>query len=155
MKRLLSHPVTNVVGISIFTLFYALIFVVTSEHLEFQGLLYYNRNYYNNPDFWHVWSGFLDAGYQRYIAYVLIAVTALIVILLLLRRRPYDEYHLSILMQCLVVALVLTLLSIALFYLMILSDSNGIVEKFTLFITIHWVTVVLADFVYVLICRWK
>ena len=155
MKRLLSHPVTNAVGISIFSVFYALIFVMTSEHLEFQRLLYYSRDYRNNADFWNAWSGFLNAGHQKYIAYVLIAVTVLIVTLLLLRRRLYDEYHLSILMQCLAVAVVLTLLSIALLYLMILSDSNGIVEKFTLFITIHWVTVVLADFVYVLICRWK
>ena len=75
--------------------------------------------------------------------------------MLLFRRRPYDEYHTFKLIQCLVIATILTLIAIAGFYLMILSDSNGIVEKFTLFIVIHWTTVVLADLVYVFVCRWR
>ncbi len=52
-------------------------------------------------------------------------------------------------------AVALTLIAIGIFYLMILSDPNGIVEKFTLFIVIHWAVVVLADLAYVLLCRWK
>ena len=74
--------------------------------------------------------------------------------MLLIRRRPYDEYHTANLIQCLVAAAVLTLMAIAAFYLMILSDPNGIVEKFTLFIVINWATVVLADLAYVLVCKW-
>ena len=53
------------------------------------------------------------------------------------------------------VAAILTLIAIAVFYLMILSDPNGIVEKFTLFIVINWTTVVLSDLVFVLVCRWR
>jgi hypothetical protein len=48
----------------------------------------------------------------------------------------------------------LMIVAVAIFYLAILSVPNGIVEKFTLFIVIHWVTVVFADFVFVLKCRW-
>ena len=85
----------------------------------------------------------------------MIAVTILIVVLLTIRRKPYDEYHTSILTHCLVVAAVLTLIAIAVFYMILLRDPCGIIEKFTFFIVIHWTTVVLADLAYVLLCRWK
>ncbi|MPM28121.1 hypothetical protein SDC9_74640 [bioreactor metagenome] len=153
MKRILRHPATNAVCISLFTGFYALIFLVTSGHAEFQSLLYYSRAGQTADPFWAGWSLFLSAGFQKYIAWVLIALTALVVAALLKRRRPFDEYHTAILTACLSAAVVLTLIAIAFFYLLILSDPNGIVEKFTLFITIHWITVVLADFTYVLLCR--
>jgi hypothetical protein len=155
MKRTLSHPLTNAIGISAFSLFYALIFILTARQGEFQRSLFYNREPNIGSGFWVSWSHFLAAGRQQYIAYILIGLTALVVFILVSRRHPYDEYHTSILIQCLVVAVVLTLLAIALFYLMVLSDTNGIVEKFTLFITIHWSTVVLADLVYLLICQWR
>lgn len=155
MNRILRHPATNGVCISLFSAFYALIFIITSKHIEFTRLIYYSRKNHNTDSFWESWGDFLAAGYHAYIAYALIAVTVLVVILLSLRRRAYDEYHTSLLIQCLIVALMLTLIAIAVFFLMILSDANGIVEKFTLFITIHWATVVLADSAYVLLCRWK
>lgn len=154
MKGILKNPAVNAVCISLFTAFYALIFIVTSGHGEFKSLLYYSRTTGIHP-FWTGWSGFLASGHHAYIAYALMALTILVVLMLLFRRRPYDEYHTANLIQCLVVATVLTLIAIAGFYLMILSDSNGIVEKFTLFIVIHWTTVVLADLVYVFVSRWR
>ncbi len=155
MKRVLRHTSTNAICISLFTAFYALIFITTSRHIEFVNLLYYNSTKHNDCPFWKSWSSFLFAGHHVYVAYVLIAITILIVVMLTLRRHDFDEYHTSLLLQCLAVAAVLTLIAIALFYLMILSDSNGIVEKFTLFIIIHWTTVVLSDLVYVILCRWR
>jgi hypothetical protein len=65
---------------------------------------------------------------------------------------PY-EYHIAILTECLVVSIVLVCVAIAIFFLAVLSAPNGIVEKFTLFIVIHWVTVVCANYVFVLKCR--
>lgn len=155
MKRIIRNPLTNAVGIILFSAFYGLIFIVTSKHAEFENLLHYCFTKQKSTNFWKEWSTFLDSGYHAYIAYVMIALTALVVVLLLLRRHPYDEYHTSLLIQCLAVAAVLTLMAIAIFFLMILSDPNGIIEKFTLFIVIHWTTVVLADLIYVLLCRWK
>ncbi len=157
MNRILKHPAANGICISLFSAFYALIFIITSGHREFTRLLYYSPKpgISNANSFWVRWSGFLAAGRQAYIAYALIAVTILVVALLLSRRRAYDEYHTSLLVQCLIVALVLTLIAIAAFFLIILSDANGIVEKFTFFITIHWATVVLADLAYVFLCRWR
>ncbi len=155
MKSLLRRPLVNALCISLFTAFYGLIFIISSGHIEFENMLYYSRISYNVPSFWKGFSSFLTTGYHAYIAYALIAVTILVVVLLLLRRHPYDEYHISLLSGCLTVAVILTLVAIAVFYLMILSDSNGIVEKFTLFITIHWTVVVLADLSFVLLCRWR
>ena len=154
MKGFLKNPIINAVCISLFTAFYGLIFIVTSGHVEFESLLYYIRATRNHR-FWTGWSSFLALGHHVYIAYALIAITILVVLMLLFRRRPYDEYHVAKLIQCLAVAAILTLIAIAAFYLMILSDSNGIVEKFTLFIAIHWTTVVLSDLVYVSVCRWR
>ena len=155
MKSLLRRPFVNALCISLFTAFYGLIFIITSRHIEFENLLYYSRVSYNTDSFWTDGSNFLAAGHQAYIAYALIAITILVVVMLLLRKHPYDEYHISLLNGCLTVAIVLTLIAIAIFYLMILSDPNGIVEKFTLFITIHWTVVVLADLSFVLLCRWR
>jgi len=154
MKQLLKNPLTNALGLSIFSTFYGLIFILTSGHREFIDILYYAQRG-KGSSFLESWSAFLANGYQAYIAYALIAISVVVVLMLLLRRRPYDEYHTQVLTHCLAVATILTLAAIAIFYLAILSDPNGIIEKFTLFITIHWSTVVLADLVYVIVCRWR
>ena len=151
MNRLLKSPTVNVVFISIFTAFYALVFFAASKSIALENGLPYE----GASSFWKAWCGFLAAGDQRYVACALIAVTLLVVALLITRPRPYDEYHTSILATCLIVAAVLVLAAIAVFYLLILNDPSGITEKFTFFIVIHWATVVLANLFYVLLCRWK
>ena len=96
---------------------------------------------------------FFVTGHHKYIATALTAVTAIVVVLLLTRRKPHDEYHTAILTNCLVIASIMTLIAIAIFYLIILADPTDIIEKFTLFIAIHWTTVVFANLIYVLLCR--
>ena len=151
MKRFLKSPRVNAVYISIFTAFYTLIFFLSSKNIELKNALYYKEE----KSFWSAWSGFIAAGYHRYIACILVAVTIFIVILLITHRKPYDEYHTSILIHCLVAAVALTLAAIAIFYIMILNEPVGIIEKFTLFIVIHWTTVVFANLIYVLLCSWR
>lgn len=126
MKRIISHPVTNAVCISIFSLFYGIVFIATAKGAA-----------------------------QVVAACGLLGLTVLVDSLLLRRRRSYDEYHTTILVTCLVIALVLMMITVAVFFLMILSQPTGVVEKFSLFAAIHWGTVVLADLAYVLICRWR
>ena len=152
MKRYMSNPVTNAVCLSVFTLFYSIVFILTVHSDRFTEQLESSQN--SGTDFWGVWNRFLINGHHIYIVYAMIAATILVVSLLTLRRRAYDEYHTSILTHCLIVSLVLSLMTIAIFYLMILFDPSGIVEKFTLFVSINWITVVLADLSYILICRW-
>jgi len=149
MKRILKSPLINAVCIGLFSTFYSLVFFIAYENIDFE----YSVNYENTSSLWVMWRDFLYAGHQIYIAFALIAVTILVVVLLALRRRPYDEYHTSILTHCLVVAAVLTMIAIAIFYVAILNNPNSIIEKFTLFIVIHWTTVVFANLTYVLLCR--
>ena len=170
MRRLIKSPAINAICISVFTAFYALVFFIAENfsQINLDAQIGANAGAYTGANaganiganagvnsFWQVWRGFLASGHQRYIAYILVAVTALIVALLLMRKRPYDEYHISVLIHCLVVAVVLTLAAIAIFYLAILSDPGGIIEKFTLFIVVHWTTVVFANLAFVLLCRWR
>ena len=161
MKRALKSPVFNAVCLCLFTAFYSLIFIGASGHEGFEKILYYSRyaeerqSQISGHAFLVNWSRFLADGSQKYIALVLIALTIVVVILLLSRRKPYDEYHVDRLVSCLVIAFILTMIAIALFYISVLSVSDGIVESFTLFIVIHWATVIFADLVYVLLCRWR
>lgn len=152
MKRLIRSPIFNAACISLFTFFYASIFIITSDHLEFNRTLYYGGNPNHAQTFMTGWSAFLASGRHIYIAAALAVITVLVVLLLVLRRRPYDEYHAAILLNCLVAAVILTLIAIGIFYLLILSEPSGIVEKFTLFIVVHWTTIVLSDLVFVLMC---
>ena len=121
MKRALKSPIINAVCVSLFSMFYVLVYVVTERPM--------------------------------YVAIPMICMTVIIVIMLIMRRQRYDEYHVAILSNCLISALVLTLLAIAAFYLLILFDPTDIDKKFGVFIDVHWVTVVLSDFAYVLMCR--
>jgi len=147
MRRILRSPATNAAGIGIFTAFYAWIFLGRGAMLT--------PGPRPGGGFWASWSGFLASGGSAVIAWALIAVAVLTVAMLLTRRRPYDEYHTAHLVQCLAVAAVLTLACIAAFFWMILVDPAAVVEKFALFIAVHWATVALADLAYVVACRWK
>jgi len=150
MKQLLKSPAFNAVCISLFSVFYWILFKLQTG-ADYEWL----KNYDGNSSFWSLWNNLILDGFLMIIANVLIGVTVLIVILLILRRRSYDEYHAQILTHCLIVAIVLTLIAIAIFYWIVLSEPVWIVGKFTLFIVIHWITVVFANLTYVLLCRWR
>jgi len=155
MKRVLKYPVFNAACLSLFTAFYATLFFATGRSIVFKSkLVFWNPEMAASP-FWLGFSRFLSAGHHMYIAGALLLLTVVVAALLVTRPRPYDEYHISILTQCLVVSIILTLMAIAVFYVTVLLAPEAIVEKFTLFIIIHWTTVILADMVFVLICRWR
>jgi hypothetical protein len=98
---------------------------------------------------------YLATGRPLYVGGPMIALTAVIVAMLLIQRRKYDEYHAAVMANCLIVALVLMMLGVAVFYLIILYDPSNAAEKFKIFIDLHWALVVLCDFAYVLLCRRK
>ena len=155
MKRILKHPAVNAVCISLFTAFYALIFIVSSGSNRIGLYFGYENRTLVEGSLLASWSRFLAAGHHRYIACAMIAITLFLVVLLLARRRTYDEYHVERLTTCLVIAMFLTLVAIAMLFLLMLYYPSGIVEMLTFFIVVHWVTVVLADLIYVLVCRGK
>lgn len=126
MKRLLKYPATNATCLCIFSLFYAALFCF----------------------------GAGAAAWQRILAVALLALTALVV-LLLAGRKPFDEYHTTLLLACLAIGLVLTMIALAVLYLIVLAGTADVRNAFTVFIAIHWGTVVLLDLVFVLLCRWR
>ncbi len=152
MKNILRNPWTNALGISAFTAFYASIFFVTAGNSQFKEGLYYAHMDGMRP-FWTGWSRFLAAGHHRYIAAALILIAALVVVMHVMRRRPYDEYQTSILVTCLMASFMLALMAVGLFFLAVLMDPNGILEKFFLFIIAQWATVAVSDLVYTFLCR--
>jgi len=145
MNRFLRHPATNAIGLSTFSVFYGVLFWAFSDRIQSQTGT-------SEHAFWKAWDNFLSCGGHRYIALALLALTVLVVALLLTKHKPYDEYHTAILIQCLAVSVVLALAAIAGFFVLILIDPTQIISKFTLFVTVNWSTVVLADLTYLLLC---
>lgn len=155
MIKLLRYPAVNGIFISLFSTFYSLIFFLTAGHIEFQRILYYTSNTQKIKPFWGGWAAFLYAGNQQYIGVAILILTLLIIALLIKRRRPYDEYQVKILANCFMTAGLITICAVALLFFYILSEHVGTVEKITLFATIHWISVLIADLVFVLYCHKK
>lgn len=145
MNRLLRHPAVNAVGLSVYSLFFGILF------LGFPGRLQSQTGLDKTPVF-ALWDSFLRVGGERYIAYALLCLTVCVLLLLFLRHKPYDEYHTAILVKCLAIALVLTLAAIAVFFVIVLCDPAGVIGKFTFFVSLNWATVVVADLIYLLLC---
>ena len=146
MYRLLKNPITNAVGIFLFSTFYTVLFFAFSDRILAES-------HSQETGFWKVWDSFLQAGSFKAVALVLVVLTVVVMAILLIQHKPYDEYHTGILTKCLSVAVILTLLAIGLFFLVILLEPSGFLSKFMLFITINWSTVVMADLVYLVLCR--
>ncbi len=121
--------------------------------MEFQRILYYTSDTQKQKPFWGDWGAFLYAGHQKYIGFAIIILTLLIVALLIKRRRPYDEYQVKVLASCFMTAGFVTICAVAFLFFYILTEPAGTVEKITLFTVIHWVSVLIADLVFVLYCH--
>ncbi len=155
MMRFLRHPATNACCLSLFTAFYAAVFFLAGPVLRSAGAAALAAEQSAKNPLWKSWCGLLAEGRQDIVVCAAALLTAAAVVLLVFRRHPYDEYHTALLTQCLAAACVLTLLAIAVFFVLVLANPAQIVAQFALFITIHWLTVVLADLAYVVLCRWR
>ncbi len=153
--KLLRYPLVNGVFVSIFSAFYAFILIITSNHTEFQSILYYKIAKATNSNNLSAWGEFLYNGHQKYIGMAMIALTVLIIVLLVLRKRSYDEYHVEILSKSFLLAGFITICLVAIFFLLILSEPIAIVEKITLFVILHWMSMLVADLIFIIVCRAK
>ena len=99
------------------------------------------------------WGEFLYNGHQKYIGMAMIALTVLIIVLLILRKKSYDEYHVEILSKSFLIAGFITICLVAIFFLLILSEPIAIVEKITLFVILHWMSMLVADLIFIITCR--
>ena len=131
MNKVLRHPATNAIGISVFSLFYGIIFLGFSNLLKLQ-------TGQSESAVWKVWDAFLLADGHKYAACILLTLTAAVVGLLLFKHKPYDEYHTGILIKCLALSVILILAAIGLFFIIVLADPIGIISKLALFIMSNW-----------------
>ena len=85
----------------------------------------------------------------------MIALTVLIIALLILRKSSYDEYHVGILSGYFLIAGLITICLVAILFFLILSEPIAIVEKITLFVILHWMSMLVADLIFIITCREK
>lgn len=153
--KCLRYPFVNGAFVSIFSTFYAFILIITSNHVEFQSILYYTKAKAANSNNLSTWGEFLYNGHQKYIGMAMLALTVLIIVLLVLRKRSYDEYHVEILSKSFLIAGFITICLVAIFFFLILSEPIAIVEKITLFVILHWMSILVADLIFIIVCRAK
>ena len=146
--RILRKPQTNAVIISVVSIFYALVFIIISGHLEFERIL--NHAETLNSPFWNGWSIFLKQGNMKYIGYAYIALALSIVIISIIRKRDYDEYQTGILEKGMIVMGTALMLLFPITLIMVLSDHSYSIETLMFLVVAHWSIVLIADLIYVI-----
>lgn len=146
--RFFRKPLINAAIILIISIFYALIFILVSGHMEFERIL--NHADTLNSSFWNTWSAFLEQGNMRYIGYAYIALAIVIVILSLIRKRDYDEYQIGILEKGFIVMGAAMVIVFPIALILVLSDPLYSIESLMLLVVIHWSVVLIADLIYVI-----
>ena len=146
--KILRKPQTNAVIISVVSIFYALVFIIISGHLEFERIL--NHAETLNSPFWNGWSIFLKQGNMKYIGYAYIALTLTIVIISIVRKRDYDEYQTGILEKGMIVMGTALMLLFPITLIMVLSDHSYSIETLMFLVVAHWSIVLIADLIYVI-----
>lgn len=140
---LLRHPVINILFISFMSAIYSFIFIFTAGHMEFISILSHSRKL--DSAFWNGWSDFLRTGNMKFIGYLIIGLTLVILFFILVKRmKEYDEYQVSILGKSLFVAGFLSIIMIPFLMLMLLSDPNYSTETIFLFATVQWLGVLVS-----------
>lgn len=146
--KILRKPQTNAVIISVVSIFYALVFIIISGHLEFERIL--NHAETLNSPFWNGWSIFLKQGNMKYIGYAYMALTLAIVIISIVRKRDYDEYQTGILEKGMIVMGTALMLLFPIALIMVLSDHSYSIETLMFLVVAHWSIVLIADLIYVI-----
>jgi len=128
---------------------YSFIFIFTAGHMEFISILSHSRTL--DSGFWNGWSDFLKTGNMKFIGYIIIGLSAVIIVFILLKRtKEYDEYQVSILAKSLFVAGFLSIIIIPFLMIMLLSAPNYSTETIVLFATIQWLGVLVSYLYFVI-----
>jgi hypothetical protein len=139
----------NAVFVGFMSAIYSFLFIFTSNHIEFLRLLSKSKTL--QSDFWNGWSDFIKAGNMKYIGYIMIGLTLIILLLMVFKRvKNYDEYQISILSRSLIVAGILSIIMLPIIMIILLSDPNYAIETVFLFAVIQWGGVLIADLFYVI-----
>lgn len=146
--KIMRKPLVNSVMVTIISVFYAFVFVLSSGHLEFERILDHSMT--QSSTFWNAWNAFLKQGNLKYIGYSYLVFTAAILVISVTRKPDYDEYQTGILEKGLMVSGIAMVLLFLLAFLLILSDHGYAVELVTFLVVAHWSVLLVADLVYVI-----
>ena len=146
--RTLRKPLVNAAIISVISIFYALVFIVISGHIEFERML--NHAATLNSTFWNGWSDFLKQGNMKYIGYVYITLALVIVIISFIHKKDYDEYQTGILEKGIIAMGIALVFLFPIALLLILSDPSYCIETMMLLIVVHWSIFLIVDLIYVI-----
>ena len=146
----------------LFSAFFTICFMIHTGSTDFDWFYYYP----GETSFWMEWSNILRFNLHVDIALAL-DVIALIVVIMLIRRRQSYEKHRATFLDFLVTAMNISFLPMAAFYLLvfktdefnpatkILPSALWIAGKFTFFVVIDWIIVLFTNTVYVIRYRRK
>ena len=130
--RPLKHPIVTAIFICGMSAVYSFLFIFTSNHIEFLGLL--SKSETLQSDFWNAWSGLIKTGCMKYFGYLIIILTLVILLLMFFKRtKKYDEYQISIISRSLIIAGVISIMMMPIIVIMLLSDPNYTIETIFLF----------------------
>lgn len=144
--KLMKNPYINAAVITIISIFYAAVFIVTSGHIEFQRILDHNQTL--NSTFWNGWSAFLQQGNLKYLGYAYIIIAACILVFSFIRKKNYDEYQVGILASSFIITGIILLLLFPIALLLVMSDPNYAVETLMFLVVIHWSVFLLVNLIY-------
>jgi len=141
--KVMKLPLVNAIFVSLLSICYASIFIITSGHMEFTRLLSHSKTL--KSDFWNGWSAFIEAGNMKYIGYLILVLAAIIALLAIAKRKKYDEYQTNILFRCFGVIGIFTVFMLPLILLLILSDRNYAIEFLFFLLTLQWLGFLITD----------
>lgn len=138
--KLFKHSMLNVLFLAFMSAIYSFLFIFTSNHIEFIGLLPKTETL--QSPFWNTWSEFIKAGNMKYIGYTFIVLSIIIFVVALFKKtKKMDEYQRSLLSKSLIVAGLLSILMVPVIMVLILSDPNYTIAVIFLFATIQWFSI--------------
>lgn len=146
--KLLQNPYINAAVITIISVFYAAIFIITSGHDEFLGMLDHRQSL--SSAFWNGWTVFLKQGNLKYIGYIYLLITLCILVLSLIRKKKYDEYQTGILATSFIATGIVLLLLFPTAFFMVLNDANYAVETISFLVVTHWSVFLLVNLIYLI-----
>ncbi len=144
--RIIKNPYINAAVTSVISFAYAIVFILTTTHLEFERIL--NHCQTLDSAFWNSWSMFLRQGKLKYVGYIYIAAAICIIILSFIRKKNYDEYQVGILTTSFIATGFVLLLLFPTALLLVLSDPNYAVETILFLIVLHWSVFLIANLIY-------
>lgn len=146
--KYIKNNIVHASVIALFSVFYAVVFIVSSNSIEFTRLLDHSTTL--NSGFWNNWSDFLKQGNLQYIGYLYILLAILIIIFSIVKHRSYDEYERSLLGKGILASGIAMMFLLPLCFLLVLSDPNYSIESIVFLIVAHWSIVLIADLVFVI-----